>query len=270
MVSLPFADHCEPLVDAGENLTALLHALQSARESKYVELRPLSRHIVDGTEFHDTEAFRFHVVDLRPALSEIFERFHASTIRRKIRRAERDGVTCEQGRSEALVRDFYRLMILTRRRHGLAPQPIDWFRNVLACFGERATIRVARAQGVAIAALLTLRHRETLVYKYGCSDARAHPMGAMPLLFWSTIQDAKHAGVYQLDLGRSDSTNSGLIAFKERLGGIPSTITYARFAHASLGPAMGRRTFTIPRVLVERLPDRVLAVAGGLLYRHMG
>ena len=45
MVSLPFSDHCQPLVDSEENLTLLLGALRQNQERekwKYIELRPLA------------------------------------------------------------------------------------------------------------------------------------------------------------------------------------------------------------------------------------
>ena len=38
-------------------------------------------------------------------------------------------------------------------------------------------IRVARKDGKAIAAIVTLRHRRDVVYKYGCSDEQYHYLG---------------------------------------------------------------------------------------------
>jgi len=43
-------------------------------------------------------------------------------------------------------------------------------------------IRVARKDGKAIAAIVTLRHRSAVVYKYGCSDEQYHHLAGMPLL----------------------------------------------------------------------------------------
>ena len=72
-----------------------------------------------------------------------------------------------------------------------------------------------------------------LVYKYGVSDERFHRLGAMPLLLWKAMLDAKDRGLSLFDLGRTDADNSGLATFKERLGATRSTLTYVRWAEAN-------------------------------------
>src|ERR1700730_8296190 len=52
LVSLPFSDHCEPLVDGVDALNKLLiPALQELREGKikYIDVRPLSLSFSEGT-----------------------------------------------------------------------------------------------------------------------------------------------------------------------------------------------------------------------------
>jgi hypothetical protein len=113
-----------------------------------------------------------------------------------------------------------------------------------------------------------LRHGDTLVYKYGCSDARFHNVGAMPFLFWKCMLDAKASGIQTSDLGRSDEGNGGLITFKERLGATPSTLTYLR---VSGRPRRGKGwSMRVPARIAARVPDSVLAAVGKLLYRHIG
>ena len=125
-----------------------------------------------------------------------------------------------------MLSSFYGLLRLTRRRHGLPPQPLAWFRNLVACLGDGLTIHVASKDGVPIAGILTLSFKKTMVYKYGGSDARHHSLGGMPFLFWRAIQEAKARGIEELDLGRSDLDQPGLIAFKDHLGATRTTLTY--------------------------------------------
>ena len=54
-------------------------------------------------------------------------------------------------------------------------------------------------------------------------------LGGMPFLFWRLIQDARARGFAELDLGRSDVDQPGLIAFKDHLGATRSTLTYYRY-----------------------------------------
>ena len=127
-----------------------------------------------------------------------------------------------------LLRTFYRLLVVTRRRHGLPPQPFAWFRNLAECLGEAMTVRIASHRGQPVASIVTLRHASTMVYKYGASDARAHPLGAVHSLFWKAIQDASVGGCVSLDLGRTDLHDSGLSTFKERWGAQGAPLRYWR------------------------------------------
>jgi hypothetical protein len=273
LVSLPFADHCEPLTASpsdGSTLIASLRDFATADNCGYLEIRPRAA-ALDDAGLVPSGSFAFHHVDLRPPIADLFGRLHKSTIQRKIRRAEQAGLGYERGTSESLLRQFYDLMVLTRRRHTLPPQPIAWFRNLVTCLGDRLTIRVATLDGRPVASVLTLSHGRTLVYKYGCSDAAFHHLGSMPFVLWKVIEEAKAIGMDELDLGRSDWDNTGLITFKDRWGAVRSTVTYLRGniarrktgGHTEYGASLARRAFA-------RMPDRFLTTAGRLLYRHIG
>lgn len=301
LVSLPFSDHCQPLADRSDNLTPLYELLAGCGKSRpqndrpgefsrtpllreeqqreqeslcskyrYIELRPLSSDNVPpaGGGFAPGEKFYIHRLDLRPNLDTLFGNFHRNCIQRKIQRAGREGLAYEAGRSESILANFYRLQILTRRRHRLPPQPMAWFRNLIECLGQHLTIRVASKDHQPIASILTLSFKNTLVYKYGCSDARFHNLGAMPLLFWRAVQEGKQQGAEEFDLGRSEIDNPGLVAFKERLGATRSPLVYFRAGQRQ--PDSSRWQARIVRRLAARLPAFVGQAAGAALYRHVG
>lgn len=273
MVSLPFSDHCDPLVDNAADLQDLLTVLrqQSAEENwRYIEIRPLrSLNLTDGF-FRTNETHCFHQLDITPDLDTIFRNFHKDSIQRKIRRAEREGLTEEEGQSSSLMDAFYRLQLLTRRRHHLPPQPRKWFRNLSECFGERLKIRVAFKDRKPIASILTLSYKDSLVYKYGCSDNRFNNLGSMHFLFWRSIQDGKQSGLQTFDLGRSESDNSGLITFKDRWGANRSTLKYARYPSDSSQPLNSNWKLKIAKPIFDYAPDSLLTLVGNLLYKHIG
>ncbi|HYT66817.1 MAG TPA: GNAT family N-acetyltransferase [Vicinamibacterales bacterium] len=270
LVSVPFADHCDPLVRSASDMGDLIGSLHEATRHtwKYVELRPRPPVASPDRRLQESATFRLHAIDLRAERDEIYRRMHESGIRRKIRRAEREGLRYEEGRSEALLDAFYQLLIRTRKRHGVPPPPKRWFLNLLACVGEAAKIRVAWKDRRAIGSIITLQHRTTLVYKYGASDSAFHNLGAMPFLFWRAIEDGKTVGLHTFDLGRSDLTNTGLITFKKRLGGVSSTLTYFRCSARLL--RQRRTTTKRASRLFACMPEPLLVLAGRLLYRHMG
>jgi len=274
-VSLPFADHCQPLVESEESLAVLITALreeQARAKWKYLELRPLTAngHPEKGTCFGESAKFHFHTLDLWPNLDALYRGLHKSCMQRKIQRAEQEGLVYEEGRAEPILAKFYHLLLLTRRRHHLPPQPQGWFRNLLECMGDRASIHLVSKDGQPIAGILTLFHQQTLVYKYGCSDSRFHRLGGMPLLFWKAIQEGKRLGAKEFDLGRSEIDNPGLAAFKGHLGAACSTLTYFSYPpQVSSNPASGWK-MKVVRNTFGWLPDTLLITVGRLLYRHVG
>ena len=272
LVSLPFSDHCQPLVDNGGDFEALLFRLSSRygrTECKYIELRPFELPNCGTAGLFEVGQHNCHKIDLRSDLKTLFRNFHKSCIQRKIERAEREHLEYEAGRSEPTLAKFYHLLLLTRRRHGLPPQPKAWFRNLIDGFGDDLTIRVAAKNQQPIAAMLTLRHKRSLVYKYGVSDAPFHRMGGMPMLFWKAIQEEKLRGAEELDLGRSDVTNSGLNQFKEHLGGVPRRLIYVRMG-CHRDALIRARPMARVHALFARMPAPLAQVAGRLLYKHAG
>ncbi|HXX44144.1 MAG TPA: GNAT family N-acetyltransferase [Candidatus Acidoferrales bacterium] len=273
LVSLPFADHWEPLVDNACEFNELMAFLRSARDQqacRYVEIRPLTVIHDIGRGWQQSSSYWYHELDMRPSLDRIFRGLHKNSFRRKIRRAQIEHLSYEVGCSEALIDEFYRLLLITRRRHRLLPQPRAWFKNLMECMADKAQIRVARKDGVPIAAMLTLRHGRCVVFKYGCSDARFHRLGGTPFLFWRLIEEGKTTGTEKIDFGRTDLDNEGLIAFKDRLGAKRKLLTYYRHAATKRGEAT--RTRELPDIggLISTLPDPFLTRASSLLYRHLG
>ena len=274
LVSLPFADHCEPLVSDAAEKAALLHGVveeSSKQHCKYVEFRPLHDAAEMRDECQESESFYFHELDLRPPSEQLFKGLSKDSIQRKIKRADKEQLVYESGRSDELIDTFYNLLLITRRRHQLPPQPKEWFRNLAKYLGETIQVRVARKNGQAIASMITLRHGTNIIYKYGCSDGAFHQLGGMPFLFWKVIEEGKATNAECLDFGRSEIDNEGLVTFKDKFGTTKRTLTYFRFpkvarqaAHSSWGDSgLARRMFSI-------LPDGVLSAAGNLLYRHIG
>jgi hypothetical protein len=272
LVSLPFSDHCE-LLNGHEDIEQLLCSLEGLVEEenlKYIEIRPANASFEGVPAFGKSMGFWFHRIDLRPSLDQLFHSFHSDCVQRKVRRAEREALSYEEGRSESLLEQFYHLLLLTRRRQQLPPHPLNWFRNLIGCLDDGISIRVASKDGHPVASIVTVRYKDVLVYKYGCSDARFSQCGGMQLLFWRAIQDAKENGLQEFDLGRSDCDNPGLVAFKDRWGSSRSALTYWRYPAPNLENVRPGWTMTVAKRMFAHMPDGFLTIAGRLLYKHVG
>lgn len=275
LVSLPFSDHCQPLVSSSEHLGEILRVAEEDSNGgamKYVELRPLSSEpaVYQGQAYGEGSEFYFHALDLTKSLDDIHGSFHKTAIQQMIRRAERENLVLDEGRSDEHLKMFYDMLLMTRRKHQVPPQPMEWFRNVLECLGDHAKIRVALHEGVPTAAILTASHNLIHYYKYGCSDARFSKLGGTPFLIWEAIKDAREQGATMFDMGRSDTSNAGLVSFKSRWGAEQSQISYYRYPAPSPSESSEGWKMHLAKQVFSRLPNSMMAVAGKAMYRHVG
>jgi Acetyltransferase (GNAT) domain len=278
LVSLPFSDHCEPLLNGNGSSEALFEALQEDTRKqrwRYVELRSFDEVNGAAGKFDELETYCFHELDLAPSIDSLFRGFHKSSVQRKIKRANREGLIYREGRSKTFLDQFYRLLLTTRRRHQIPPQPLAWYRNLLDCFGNDLKIRVAYKDELPIASILTLQFKNKLVFKYGCSDSAWHHLGGVQLLLWRAIEDAKGLGLHTFDLGRSKIANTGLITFKEHWGPTRSELNYWKYWAPGTKPGLGETSQTswpmqFAKHIFARAPSKLLSAAGNLFYRHIG
>lgn len=277
LVSLPFSDHCEPLFDSVEDVSFLIRYLQATverEEWKYLEVRPVDVNFGktdNGVGFASAANHYLHVVDLRPELEEVFGNLDRDSVQRRVQRAQQAGLVEKCGRSEALLTEFYRLLVVTRGRHNVPPPPYAWFQNLIHYVGTGLEIRVAYQNETPIAAVLTLRFRDVVYYKYGCSDAKFKNLGAMPWLLWNAIASAKSNGATEFDMGRTEESNAGLLAFKNHWVPRPKRLVYWRYPETSapLDAADGWK-MRIAKRAFSYMPSPLLSITGRLLYRHIG
>jgi hypothetical protein len=278
LVSVPFSDHCQPLLRRPEDIKVFFRRLQKESDSKkwrYVEIRPLEALGRLVPPYYATAKYTLHRLDLKPDLATLFRGFHRSSIQRKIKRAQREGLTCEAGSTESILDTFYKLLTVTRRRHGIPPQPKIWFRNLVECFGSAVQFCIAYQGSRPVAGMLTIRHKSTLVYKNGGSDARFNNLGSMHSLYWEAIQRAKSLGLDTFDLGRSDWDQAGLITFKGRWGSTRSNLTYFRITQSSnpnhwFEPTSPTWKTRATRRVFSQVPTFALPTLGNILYKHIG
>ena len=276
LVSLPFSDHCEPLCDSAEEMKTLISYAQAEMKQRgwrYLEIRPVSEALGQasaGIGFQPADSFSLHVIDLQPTLHDIFGGLDKDSVQRRVQRAEKAGLVEKRGISEDLIRDFYGLFVTTRRRHHVPPPPYAWFQNLVHFEGEALEIRVAYKDETPIAGILTLRFKRTSYFKYGCSDSRFHKFGATPWLLWRAVSDAKSNGAIEFDLGRTEADNPGLLAFKNHWVPNPKRLVYWRFPGTPSFVTAGGPKLQMAQRVFSHMPDRLLAMAGRLIYRHIG
>ena len=276
LVSLPYSDHCDLLGESEEEISFLIHSLQNARQGeswKYVEVRPVRQDVVStekGQGFTPEETFFIHLLDLTRDVGSIYADLDKDCVQRRIQRAQRVGLIEECGRSEILLNQFYELFVITRSRHGLPPIPYAWFRNLIEYLGEALEIRLAYKENIPVSGILTLRFKDTLYYKYGCSDTRFKAFGPTPWLLWSAIKSAKARGAKRFDLGRTEAENVGLLKFKNNWVSKAQQVVYWRFPDCRSVSSVDGWKSTMAKRTFSNMPPSLLRLTGDLIYRHFG
>jgi hypothetical protein len=177
------------------------------------------------------------------------------------------------GHDEAAMREFFRLHCLTRKRHGVPPQPYVFFSNIgryLAGQGL-ATIFLASGQGGrAIAAALFLHFGKHVIYKFGASDMAFQHLRANHLLMWEAIERFSSEGMGELHMGRTEIGHPGLRRYKLAWGAREEELVYFRYSPQRGGfIAGGPPGSGWSQQIFRRMPVPLSRMIGAFAYRHM-
>jgi CelD/BcsL family acetyltransferase involved in cellulose biosynthesis len=272
LVGLPFSDICAPLLPANgrEELLEAARDEVARLKATSVELRGPSSGGMPDCGFSNGTVFFRHVIDLDDQMESRVE----SSARRAIRKAEKEGVTIRESAEPADMRRFYNLMVMTRRKHGLLPQPRRFFEKIHAQFMEpgQGQLLLAEHGGKVSAGDLLLRFRDQLVYKFNASDPRFLGLRPNNLLLWKAMQSGRDSGCRTLDLGRCEEDNEGLRRFKLLWGGREERLPYYQYPAEANGSAVlgSRRARAALSLFVKLAPGFAVQAAGSALYRNFG
>ncbi len=268
-VSLPFTDYCEPIAaGAGQFRELFAAAIARGKERgwRHLELRG-GEAFLQGTE--PSEWHYVHTLDLGKAGIDLF----SDATRRNIKKAEKQGLEVTVSAAPGALNEFCRLNALTRRLHGLPPQPRRFFQSVQERILSRNNgfIVLASLRGTAIAANVYFIFGNRIIYKYGASDRAFQNLRASNLVMWEAIRRGRERGCGSLCLGRTEPGNEGLRKFKLGWGAEERVIRYYRY---DLRKEAFVRAPDVVKPLHKKvfgsLPIPVLNALGSVLYRHMG
>jgi hypothetical protein len=271
-ISLPFTDYCEPIAPNAAHFGEMFHAATAFGKKqhwKYLEFR-------GGEAFFRTEepsaSYYGHILDLTAGSREIFSNLRDST-RRNIKKAEKENIRVAISTSPDAMKEFCRLNAITRRGHGLPPQPRHFFQcvydHILA--KNLGFIVLASSEGAAIAANVYFHTGDTVIYKYGASDRAYQHLRVNHLIMWEAVKWGGDQGYKRLCFGRTEPENEGLRQFKTGWGARESLINYYRYdLQKDAFVKESRSVNPLFKKIFGKLPVPVLKTLGNILYRHVG
>jgi hypothetical protein len=274
IVSLPFCDYCDPLLDDPSLWTKVVEPL--VKLDVPVRLRCLRNRLpAEDPRFVLSRTAKWHGTDLMHAEDELWAGISAQA-RQNIRHAVRNGVVVREGRSMEDAKIFYNMHLLTRKnKYRLLAQPFALIENIFTAFseGDRVVTLIAECDGVPLAGILLLQFGDVLYYKFNASvDQKCR---ANDLLAWHAILFGHRRTLTRLDFGVSETNQSGLIRYKRKFASEEREIHFYDWTPERLQNAPDARGEEASEILsyITRLltdpavPNEITQAAGDKLYR---
>lgn len=273
IVTLPFSDHCDPLVSDGDLWGCLIDGLLVEHCPIVVRCLHNSLPLADE-RFTLVKKAKWHGLDLQPDLDTLWQGLHNSG-RRAIKKAQRDGVVVRIAQRKEALRAFFEMHLGIRKyKYRLLAQPYRFFENIWHHFVEKQSglLMIAVYQGKIIGGVLFLEWKDTLYYKFNASDPAHLSHRPNDLLIWEGIKYGKAEGYTHLDFGLSDWDQEGLVRYKRKFTTEEKTISFLRYAPDGAPTQKEKQVRNLLTQLTdlftdESVPDSVTAKAGEVLYR---
>jgi len=271
-VSLPFTDQVSVIAPDRTIFEKLVKGVTDYGAKagwKYIEWRDgaFFPEDVDASASHYT-----HELNLMKTEKELLSGLRDST-RRNIKKAEKVGVSVEISQSLDSVKSFYRLNCITRKRHGLPPQPLSFFDKV---FGHV----ISKGHGIVVSALnagkviasgVFFHFGKSGIYKYGASDLAHQDLRANNLVMWGAIKWFRERGFETFNFGRTEPENEGLLQFKRGWNAEERLLRYFKYdlkKNSFKTKSIGVKGFYNQIFGVTPIP--VLRFVGAAMYKHLG
>jgi hypothetical protein len=271
-ISLPFTDYCEPVAENCSQFQDLFDRIITYGKKKgwkVLELRGGGNFFQDAP--HSSQYLR-HTLDLSKSEEHVFSAFRDST-KRNIKKAISEGVDVKLCTSIESINEFYRLNCLTRKEHGLPPQPYYFFKKVYEDIISKnlGFVALASYNNKIIAGAMYFYLGEKAVYKYGASDKKYHHLRANNLVMWEAIRWYCKAGFKNFCFGRTEFDNPGLRQFKNGWGTKETIIYYYKYDLTKDAFITDNNDMTaFYHKVFKKTPVSVLKILGSLLYKHIG
>ena len=271
-ISLPFSDYCEPFIRGGVHFNELFDFLLEYFKTikiNYIELRGGQKHFGDVVP----STFDYlHKLDLKIGEENIYKNFSSNT-KRNIKKAEREGIEVTISNSDNALEDFYRMNCITRKKHGLPPQPKRFFENLYKYLfiPEKGFIILAKHRNIPIAGAVFFLVGKKVLYKFGASYMEFQNLRANNIVMWTAIKHCINKGYDEFCFGRTEPDNEGLRKFKLGWGTVEEVNNTYRYDLRvnSFVPVQTKTTGYHTKVF-SNTPLVLLKLFGSLFYRHFG
>jgi len=277
LISLPYSHFVPILYDSDEACRELLISAESIAQRIKAE-KILIKSSLKGSrpKWEKFSENYLSLLDLRKDINQIKSNIKNST-RRNIKKAEKENVNIKIGCDIKDYRDFYELMVDTRKRQGSPPYPRKFFEALYGSFdSEKMCLFQAFRNERLLGGIIMFYYGDRAIYAYGASVSDKSLMRSRPneLLFWKAILDAWEKGYSIFDFGITPFYNTTLLHFKSRWGVNTYKIFFTYFPNSPLKkkPLINRESgyYRMASKILEQTPRPMIKILGPQLLKYFG
>jgi len=270
-VSLPFTDYAEPITSSPEHTQAAFnHITDYGKKNGWKYLVTKGWDLPSNESIPSSFCYR-HTLSLQNDEQKVFSQFRDST-KRNIKKAHSSNIIITTNFSLESLKYYYHLHCLTRKEHGLPPQPFSFFKNIFTHIISKklGSVVLASYNTKYIAGAVFFHTKPYAIYKYGASDKKFQHLRANNQLMWEAIKNFCIDGYTQLCFGITEPDNKGLMQYKTgwdtkitHISRIKYDIRNKRFFGFN-SQVKGHYNF-----FFKAMPLPLLKLAGSILYKNM-
>ena len=271
LISFPLTTHCEPLVSEEQIKKIYDKIISEPGKKDFFEFRTLDYSCnLEGAILN--EKFLTHILELEESEDKTFQKFHGTSIRASIRRAEKKGLSLEIINSTAGLKAFYSLYTNLRKRLGLPILPYKFFNSVFTDLikDDRILIPVVKYEDLIVAAGFILKFKDTFYLEYTASDYSRLDLYPNHKLFWEIIKIAIKNKAKFVDFGRTEVNNSSLVTFKDKWNTTRRQLKYWRIGSEQETKSLAGKNKSVFVKINKHLPKSLLKLQGRILYKYNG
>lgn len=272
-VCLPFSDYCAPLLlndnTVFEDLFKKILVYLKFQNINSLEIRGCTNLFKN---IDSSSCFYVHKLKLNKSDEELFAGFKGAT-RRNIKKAVREGIAVKVENTMESVNGFYNINRITRRDHGLPPQPRLFFDNIFSEFisKKKGFVISAFYKDEIIASKIFLHFGNKAIFKFGASIKVYQHLRANNIIIWEAIKLYNKLGYKELSLGKTELENTGLRRFKLGWGASEEVDNIYRYSLKN-NKFINSKSYTVGfhNHLFKKMPLIFLELISEILYKYMG
>ena len=279
LVSIPWAAYGDPLIRSSEEFELLFEEVNNLSQrvnASYVQINSRkSRAFLNKVKIMTPiEYDKAHLLDLTKGQDTVWQGLHKS-IRRRIRKTERNGIEVRLAQSEVDIFSFYSVWCRHRKILGLPAHRLEYFQNMWKYLASKGMMQIwiAEKKGDVLGGQCTFILKGTEFLTYIAAEGEFRQAGGGVAIIWAVICSAFKNEINTIDFGKTPIGANNLKSFKESWGAkeIETPVFYyPRIMGVSSFQDEKKLSYRAMRYFWKIAPPQLSKFASSFFWRHTG